>query len=248
MIVSTPHVAKPFIKLPPETFHRPEPMTKRVSKAFRRVGKIIQKLRAIYPKPKTALDFGTPHQLMVGTILSAQCTDVRVNQVTPALFSKYPTVESFARAKQEELEVDIRPTGFFRNKAKSIIGNAQALLERHNGTVPKTIEELTALPGVGRKTANCVLGAVYGINSGIVVDTHVIRLSQRLGLSRNANPEKIERDLMMIVPQHDWYDFSNLLILHGREICGARKPECPSCSLRRICPSAEPMMRKFWKN
>jgi endonuclease-3 len=167
--------------------------------------------------------------------------------VTPTLFVKYPTLHSFADASQEELEQAIRSTGFYRNKARSIIANAQTLLERHNGEIPRTLQELTALPGVGRKTANCVLGAVYGINEGVVVDTHVIRLSQRLGLSKHSSPEKIELDLMEILPQKDWYDFSNLLILHGRAVCNARKPDCPRCPVKKQCPSAEKMLRRYWK-
>jgi endonuclease-3 len=212
-----------------------------------RARKVLTILRKQYPQPKTALKFGTPHQLVVSTILSAQCTDVRVNLVTPALFGKYPSVKAFASAKQEELEQDIRSTGFYRNKARSIIGNAQALLERHDGVVPRTMAELTDLPGIGRKTANCVLGAVYGINEGVVVDTHVIRLSQRLGLSKHSTPEKIERDLMSLIPKKEWYNFSNILILHGRNLCNARKPDCPRCPVRLQCPSAKKMLRAFWE-
>ena len=211
-----------------------------------RTKNILATLRKQFPRPTTALNFETPFQLMVGTILSAQCTDVRVNLVTPGLFKKYPSVKAFAMAGQFDLEQEIHSTGFYRNKARSIIGNAKALLERHAGVVPKTMEELTALPGVGRKTANCVLGAVYGINEGIVVDTHVIRLAERLGLSKQKTPEKIEQDLMQVVEKKDWYAFSNLIILHGRAVCKARKPECPACSLKRSCPSAAAFTRQYW--
>jgi endonuclease-3 len=201
--------------------------------------KIIAILRKTYPDPKTALSYSNPLQLLIATILSAQCTDVRVNLVTPALFKKYRTAENFANAKQEELEQDVRSTGFFRNKAKSIITCCKTIMAKHGGKVPKTMEELVELGGVGRKTANCVLGGAYGISSGVVVDTHVRRVSQRLGLTLNDDPEKIEIELMQLVPQVDWYAFSNMVILHGRNICDARKPDCLNCPLRKLCPSAE---------
>ncbi len=213
----------------------------------RRTSQIIAGLRKKYPSPTTALAFVNPLELLVATILSAQCTDVRVNLVTPELFRKYSSVKAFANAVQEELEQDIRSTGFFRNKAKSIIGCCSMVLERHGGVVPQTMEELILLPGVGRKTANCVLGACFGINAGVVVDTHVGRLSERLGLSNKKTAEKIEQDLMTLVPQKDWYRFSNLLILHGRKVCIARKPNCPDCSIRKNCPSADKFVRQFWK-
>lgn len=205
--------------------------------------KIVAILHKTYPKPKTALGFSNPLQLLIATILSAQCTDVRVNLVTPALFKKYRTAEDFANAKQEELEQDIRSTGFFRNKAKSIITCCKTIMAKHGGKVPKTMEELVELGGVGRKTANCVLGGAYGISSGVVVDTHVRRVSQRLGLTPNDDPEKIEIDLMQLVPQVDWYAFGNMLIWHGRKICDARKPDCLNCPLQKLCPSAENFLK-----
>ena len=200
--------------------------------------KIVAILRKMYPDPRTALSFSNPLQLLIATILSAQCTDVRVNVVTAVLFKKYRTVEDFANAKQEELEQDVRSTGFFRSKAKSIITCCKTIMTKHGGKVPKTMEELVELGGVGRKTANCVLGGAYGISSGVVVDTHVRRVSQRLGLTPNNDPEKIEIDLMQLLPQDDWYAFGNMLIWHGRKICDARKPDCLNCPLRKLCPSA----------
>jgi endonuclease-3 len=205
--------------------------------------KIVAILRKTYPDPKTALSFSNPLQLLIATILSAQCTDVRVNVVTAVLFKKYRTVEDFADAKQEELEQDVRSTGFFRNKAKSIIACCKTITTKHGGKVPKTMEELVELGGVGRKTANCVLGGAYGISSGVVVDTHVRRVSQRLGLTANDDPEKIEIDLMRLLPQDDWYAFGNMLIWHGRKICDARKPDCLNCPLRKDCPSAEDILK-----
>jgi endonuclease-3 len=213
----------------------------------RRTLRIIELLRKEYPAPKTALRFSNPLQLLVSTILSAQCTDVRVNMVTRDLFKKYRTARDYAEANQKELENEIRSTGFYRNKAKNIIACARMLVEQYGGKVPATMEELTKLPGVGRKTANCVLGGAFGINAGVVVDTHVERLAQRLGLTKEQTAEKIEQDLMRIVPQKDWYDFSNMLILHGRKVCSARKPNCPACSLKKLCPSAESLMMKFWR-
>jgi endonuclease III len=196
-----------------------------------------------YPEPKVALDFSSPLQLLIATILSAQCTDVRVNMVTPGLFKKYRTAADFANAQQEELEKDIRSTGFYRNKAKSIISCCKALVENHAGKVPNTMDELVQLGGVGRKTANCVLGGAYGISSGVVVDTHVRRVSQRLGLASTDDPEKIEVELMELLPQDEWYRFGNLLILHGRNTCDARKPDCLNCLVRKLCPSAEEFMK-----
>jgi endonuclease-3 len=202
---------------------------------------ILKRLKKEFPEARTALAFSNPLELLISTILSAQCTDVRVNMVTPALFAKYPTVKHFARAEQHELELDIKSTGFYHNKAKNIIGAAKTIVEKFGGTVPQTMEELLELPGVGRKTANCVLGGAFGIQSGIVVDTHVLRLSKRLGLTKEDNPEKVEQDLLTIVPKKDWYLFSNLLILHGRKTCNARKPLCGTCMLADICPSYIPM-------
>ncbi len=204
-----------------------------------RAEKISALLQAEYPNPAIALTYSTPLELLIAVILSAQCTDARVNIVTKALFRKYTKVEDYAGADQEELEQDIRSTGFYRNKAKNIIGCCKALLENHGGSVPGTMEELVLLPGVGRKTANCVLGAVYGAHEGVVVDTHVRRLAQRLGLTENDDPVRIETDLMEIVPREESVVFGNRLIWHGRRVCDARKPRCLECVLRHHCPSAE---------
>ena len=176
--------------------------------------------------------------LLVATILSAQCTDKRVNEVTKSLFVKYPTVHDFAEANLAELEEDVRPTGFFRNKAKAIKSMAEALVERHGGAVPRTMDELLELRGVARKTANVVLGNAFGVNDGVVVDTHVNRLANRLGLTTETTPEKIERDLMELVPRDEWTIISHRLIDHGRAVCTARKPKCAECILNDICPSA----------
>ncbi len=213
----------------------------------RRVREIIRLLRRHYPVSRTALEFRDPFGILVATILAAQCTDERVNKVTPALIQKYPGPAEFARADRAELEAVIRPTGFFRNKAKSIIGASQRIGEAYGGVVPDTMEELLTLPGVARKTANIVLSAGFGKAEGIAVDTHARRLSQRLGLSRESDPVKIERDLLRLVPKKDWLDFNFLLVDHGRAVCQARKPRCPECFLRRLCPSAAvffPELRK----
>lgn len=202
-----------------------------------RAGEIIKRLKKRFPEAKAALTFSDPLQLLVSTILSAQCTDARVNMVTPSLFAKYKSAADFAAANRQDLESEIHSTGFFRSKAKNIINACQSIVDQFHGTVPKTMEELTSLPGVGRKTANCVLGGAYGVQSGIVVDTHVIRVSGRLGLTKQTDPQKIEFDLMQIIPKKEWYRFSNLLILHGRETCDARKPLCLECVLGSICPS-----------
>ncbi len=199
---------------------------------------VIPRLKAEYPDAKTELDWTNPLELLVATILSAQTTDVRVNGVTKTLFQRYSTAHDYAEADPGELEEEIRPTGFYRNKARSLRGMAHALVEEHGGEVPRTMQELVALPGVGRKTANVVLGNAFGVDEGIVVDTHVRRVSNRLGLTAEQDPEKIEQDLMNVVPREDWTVFSHLLILHGRRICKARKPECPNCPLNDICPSA----------
>ncbi len=198
--------------------------------------KIIRRLKKEFPGAKTALEFSNPLQLLISTILSAQCTDVRVNKITPYLFSKYKSAKDFAEADRSELENEIRSTGFYRMKAKHIIGASEAIVEQFAGLVPKTMDGLLSLPGVGRKTANCVLGGAYGIQNGIVVDTHVIRLANRLKLTKSTDPEKIEQDLMKQVPRKEWYRLSNLLILHGRKTCQARKPKCQSCSLSDLCP------------
>jgi endonuclease-3 len=200
---------------------------------------VIARLKAEYPDARTELNWSNPLELLVATILSAQTTDVRVNQVTQSLFAKYRTADDYADAPPDELEEDIRPTGFYRNKARSLRGMARALVDEHGGEVPRTMPELVALPGVGRKTANVVLGNAFGIDEGIVVDTHVRRVSNRLGLSHSQDPLKIEQDLMKMVPEEDWTVFSHLLIFHGRRVCKARKPDCPNCVLNDICPSAD---------
>jgi endonuclease-3 len=204
-----------------------------------RAGKVLRALLREFPSAKTALTNENPFQLLVATILSAQCTDERVNKVTPALFRKYPTPAHFAALNQPELETEIHSTGFFRMKAKSIIGCSRALMERFNGAVPARMEELVSLPGVGRKTANVVLGQSFGIASGIVVDTHVHRLAQRLGFSTEKTPEKIEQDLVTVFPKRDWIDVGSVFILHGRKTCNARKPRCGECTVRDLCPSAD---------
>ena len=200
-----------------------------------RTDKIRKILRTIYSDVKTPLIHQTPFELLVATILSAQCTDKQVNQITPVLFKRLNTPADFAAAPLKSIEKLIRPTGFFHNKAKNIKNCSRVLIEKHNGKVPQMLEELVKLPGVGRKTANVVLGAVFGI-SGVVVDTHVARISGRLGLTENKDPVKIEFDLMEIVPKRAWNDFSLQLIFFGRETCMARKPKCPTCPLDKLCP------------
>lgn len=205
--------------------------------------KILAILQKKYPDPKVALNFTNPLELLIATILSAQCTDVRVNMVTPGLFKKYRSAYDFANANPAEVEQDIRSTGFYRNKAKSIVSCCKTLLEKHDGKVPKSMDELVQLGGVGRKTANCVLGGAYGINSGVVVDTHVRRVSQRLRLATTDDPEKIELELIDLLPQEAWYLFGNLLVWHGRKTCDARKPDCLNCPIQKLCPSAEEFMK-----
>jgi len=202
------------------------------------IAEVIPRLKKEYPDARTELDWTNPLELLVATVLSAQTTDVQVNQVTEGLFEKYRTAEDYAGADPAELEEDIRPTGFYRNKARALQGMARALLEEHGGEVPRTMPELVALPGVGRKTANVVLGNAFGVDEGIVVDTHVRRVSNRLGLTGERDPEKIEKDLLQMVPEEDRTIFSHLLILHGRRVCKARKPNCPGCVLNDVCPSA----------
>jgi len=199
---------------------------------------VVARLKSEYPDARTELDWANPLELLVATILSTQTTDVQVNRVTQDLFAKYRTAEDYAESSLTELEENIRPTGFFRNKARSLRGMASVLVDEHGGEVPRTMQELVALPGVGRKTANVVLGNAFGVDEGIVVDTHVRRVSGRLGLTEQQDPIKIEQDLMKLVPQEDWTVFSHLLILHGRRTCKARKPDCPNCILNDICPSA----------
>jgi len=214
------------------------PEEERMKSARDRLPEIIEVLRREFPESRTALKFETPFQILVATILAAQCTDERVNKVTPGLFRKYPTAAAFASADREELENEIRSTGFFRIKAKSILGAAKKIVEDFGGRVPDTMAELLILPGVARKTANIVLSAGYGKVEGIAVDTHVRRLAGRLGLSRESDPEKIEGDLMRIVPREDWLDLNSMLVDHGRKTCRARKPDCPVCPIRHLCPSA----------
>ncbi len=199
---------------------------------------IIRLLENAHADAKIALEFSNPLELLVATMLSAQCTDRKVNEVTKILFKKYRTAEDYAKADLETLQVDIRSTGFYRNKARNLKKMSQMLVEKFGSNVPKTMEELTMLPGVARKTANIVLSNAYGIIEGIAVDTHVRRLAKRLGLTRNEDPNKIEEDLMAIVPREQWARFTDLLIFHGRRVCTAKKPDCYGCVLNKICPSA----------
>jgi endonuclease-3 len=199
---------------------------------------IIRRLKREYPEARCSLNYSNPLELLVATILSAQCTDERVNIVTADLFRKYRAPEDYINIAQEELEQDVRSTGFYRNKAKAIQGACRRIVEQHGGRVPDRIEDLLLLPGVARKTANVVLGNAFGIASGVVVDTHVQRLSRRLGLSEESQPEKIERDLVELVPKKGWIDFSHLMIYHGRKVCKARKPLCDECVVEPLCPSS----------
>jgi endonuclease-3 len=204
-----------------------------------RVRAILEKLDEAYPQAECALLHKNPFQLLISTILSAQCTDERVNLVTPGLFEKYPEPAAFAHANPAAIEQEIRSTGFFRNKTKSIIGASKRIVEEFGGQVPKTMAELLTLPGVARKTANVVLGSAFGIAAGVVVDTHVLRLSHRLDLSKHDDPKKIEQDLMLAIPQHRWILFSHQLIWHGRRVCNARKPRCMDCNLESLCYSKD---------
>jgi endonuclease-3 len=217
---------------------RPARRSRRLAPASERAPEISRRLSAEYPDAKCALDHRNPYELLVATILSAQCTDKRVNMVTPALFAKYPNAESLSVANPEELQEMIKSTGFFRNKTKSLLGMASAVSQGHGGAIPKTMDELVKLPGVGRKTANVVLGNAFGLDEGVVVDTHVSRLSQRLALSRETDPVKIEQDLMTLFPGTQWTMLSHLLITHGREICDARRPLCEQCVVNDLCPSS----------
>jgi endonuclease-3 len=202
------------------------------------LSEVISRLKDEYPDARTELNWENPLELLVATMLSAQTTDVRVNMVTDKLFEKYRTAADYAGADPAELEADIRPTGFYRNKARSLQGMARALLDEHGGEVPRTMAGLVSLPGVGRKTANVVLGNAFGVDEGVVVDTHVRRVSRRLGLTAEKDPEKIEQDLLGVVPEGERTLFSHLLIFHGRRVCKARKPDCPGCVLSDICPSS----------
>ena len=242
----TPAVpARPLTKAPPKRTEKrsagPAPRAKS-TRRLKRPGVpppvLYDRLLALYPDAHCELDFSTPFQLAVATILSAQCTDKRVNMVTPVLFKRYPTIESLARAKQEDVEEIIKSTGFFRNKAKSIIGLAGALTEKHGGDVPSSLDTLVTLPGIGRKTANVILGNAFNVNEGVVVDTHVGRLSTRLGLTSEIDPIKVEQVLMQQFPQDRWTMLAHLLIFHGRRVCDAKKPRCSQCTLADVCPSA----------
>jgi endonuclease III len=201
----------------------------------RRVAAILARLDEAYPSATCELNHKNAFELLIATILSAQCTDVRVNQVTETLFKKYPDAKAFAYANPSELEQEIRPTGFFRNKTKSVMGASKGILEKFGGEVPRTMEEILTLPGVARKTGNVVLGTAYGIPSGIVVDTHVQRIANRLDLTRNEDPKKIEQDLMQVIPKDKWILFSHQIIWHGRRVCQARKPKCIECNLESLC-------------
>jgi endonuclease-3 len=218
---------------------RRAPATKSSAASPKRVQEILRRLERAYPEAKCALTHSNPFQLLVATILSAQCTDERVNMVTPGLFKKYPTPRDFAALRPEALEAEIRSTGFYRNKTKSILGASQKIVKEFGGKVPHTMEELLTLPGVARKTANVVLGTAFGKGDGIVVDTHVQRIARRLDLTKEENPEKIERDLMQIIPQDKWIDFAHELIFHGRRCCTARKPNCPACPVEDLCSSKD---------
>jgi endonuclease-3 len=209
------------------------------TKKQERAVEIMHRLRKAYPKAKCSLDFTNAFELLIATMLSAQSTDVRVNIVTKSLFRKYPDPAAFAAAGQVEMERDVKQTGFYRNKAKAVIAASKAIVEQHGGEVPRTMEELTKLPGVGRKTANVVLSNAFKTPVGIVVDTHVTRVAARLGLTSHDDAEKIEQDLMKLIPQKEWTSFSHRLIYHGRQICVARKPKCAECVLNDVCPSAE---------
>src|SRR6267143_4289128 len=211
--------------------------------ARERVKQLIKAFPKVYPNARTELNFKNPLQLLVATILSAQCTDKRVNMVTPVLFKKYRTAKNYAAAPPAELEAAIKSTGFFRNKTKSIRAATSTIANKFGGNVPDSMEKLRELPGVGRKTANVVLGNAFGINEGIVVDTHVIRLSQRLGLTKQKDPEKIEQDLMKLVPKEYWAVWSHWLIWHGRRRCFARKPDCANCEVLKLCPSGKIFLR-----
>lgn len=207
--------------------------------AKKRIKKIIKLLQKAYPRSRTALRYKTPHQLLISTILSAQCTDRRVNQITPFLYGKYKSVSDFAEAGRDTLEQEIRPAGFYKNKAKNIISACKRIVEEYGGKVPDSMEELITLPGVARKTANIVLSSCFGKAEGIAVDTHVRRLTGKLGLTKNSDPNKIEQDLMKIVPHEDWLDFNYMFVNHGRRICRARKPLCDECVIRHLCQSAK---------
>ena len=223
----------------PEAKGKPRQSRETADARRRRATELFARLHAEYPDAKCSLDYRSPLQLLIATILSAQCTDLRVNQVTPPFFATYPTAKDVARAPRAAIESAIRTTGFFRNKATSIQGACVRIVDVYGGDVPRTMDELLTLPGVARKTANVVLGNAFGIASGVVVDTHVQRLAGRLGLSAQKTPEKIERELMDLLPKDEWIVSSHLLILHGRNVCQARSPRCAECVVNPLCPSAE---------
>ena len=208
----------------------------RLPSARSRAPELLERLGALYPHATCSLDWRTPYELLVATMLSAQCTDARVNMVTPALFERFPDAAAAAAVEPAEVEPYVQSTGFFRNKAKAIVGSSRLLMEHHGGEVPRTMEELLVLPGVARKTASVVLAWCFGINAGVTVDTHVSRLAQRLKLSRHSEPRRIEPDLMKLVPQAHWQDLSIRLIFHGRAVCTARSPRCGSCPIADLCP------------
>lgn len=212
-------------------------MKESVEKKKERVQAVVKNLKKAYPDAKCALNFSNPWELLVATVLSAQCTDKRVNMVTPELFKKFRTPKDYVETKQENIEELIRSTGFYKSKAKSIRGAAERIIQEHGGQVPKKLDELVNLPGVGRKTANVILGNAYGV-PGLTVDTHMIRLNRRLGFTQNLDPVKIEYDLMALVPQKEWTDYSHLIISHGRNRCFARSPDCGHCEVQKFCPSA----------
>jgi len=242
--MSAKRIAKPVKKKTPPKPAQKKASAKRVSGAGKgtdpkRVAAILAKLDEAYPTATCELKHDNAFQLLISTILSAQCTDARVNQVTEELYKKYKKPEDFAYANPAELEQQIRPTGFFRNKTKSIIGASKGLIDKFGSQVPRTMEEILTLPGVARKTGNVVLGTAYGIASGVVVDTHVQRLSNRLDLTHNKDPKKIEQDLMAAIPKEKWIQFSHQLIWHGRRVCAARKPKCVECDLEKLCYSKD---------
>jgi endonuclease-3 len=224
------------MKAPARRLRRPRP--RRTRDAPQRAPEILARLRVAYPEARCALEHRNAFELLCATILSAQCTDARVNLVTPTLFAAYPTPEALGRARPEDVEAIIKSTGFFRNKTRSLIGMAQALVADHGGEVPRTMEQLRVLPGVGRKTANVILGNAFALNEGITVDTHVARLSRLLGLTGHDDPTKIEHDLMPLFPRDAWGLLSHLLIFHGRQVCIARRPRCGECVLSDLCPSS----------
>jgi endonuclease III len=231
-------VKKPLAKPKPARSRKPskpQKPTRAAGTAPRRVAAILAKLDEAYPNATCELNHKNAFELLIATILSAQCTDVRVNQVTETLFKKYPDAKAFAYANPSELEHEIRPTGFFRNKTKSVMGASKKILDNFGGEVPRTMEEILTLPGVARKTGNVVLGTAFGIPSGIVVDTHVQRISNRLDLTHNEDPKKIEQDLMQVIPKDKWILFSHQIIWHGRRVCQARKPKCVECNLEPLC-------------